>query len=110
MPLLGATIIAVIAFYPIIASVEDAGEYCRTLFSVVAIALISSWVISMNVTPVQCVDMPPEPVEDATNADLYGKGVWPRRPLLEEVVVRPPAQALCLAQRGRGYLRQGQIT
>ncbi len=48
MPLLGATVIAVMAFYPIFASVEDAGEYCRTLFSVVAIALISSWLIFMT--------------------------------------------------------------
>ena len=34
-PLLGATFIAVMAFYPIFASTEGAGEYCRTLFSVV---------------------------------------------------------------------------
>jgi len=46
IPLLGATIVAVMAFYPIFASVEGAGEYCRTLFTVVAIALLSSWVIA----------------------------------------------------------------
>lgn len=56
MPLLGATVIAVMAFYPIFASVEDAGEYCRTLFSVVGIALLFSWLVSMTITPVQCVD------------------------------------------------------
>ncbi len=55
MPLLGATLIAVMAFYPIFASAEDAGEYCRTLFSVVGISLMFSWVISMTITPVQCV-------------------------------------------------------
>jgi multidrug efflux pump subunit AcrB len=54
--LLGATVIAVMAFYPIFASVEDAGEYCRTLFTVVAISLVVSWFISMTITPVQCVD------------------------------------------------------
>jgi multidrug efflux pump subunit AcrB len=47
MPLLGATVIAVMAFYPIFASVEGAGEYCRTLFTVVAISLLVSWLISM---------------------------------------------------------------
>ncbi|MGI9399923.1 MAG: efflux RND transporter permease subunit, partial [Rhizobiaceae bacterium] len=53
--LLGATFVAVMAFHPIFASVESAGEYCRTLFSVVAIALLLSWVISMTITPAQCV-------------------------------------------------------
>ena len=40
VPLLGATVIAVLAFYPIFASDENAGEYCATLFSVVAISLL----------------------------------------------------------------------
>lgn len=57
MALLGATIIAVMAFYPIFASIEGAGEYCRTLFIVVAISLMVSWVISLTVTPLQCMFM-----------------------------------------------------
>ncbi len=70
-PLLGATIIAVMAFYPIFGSVESAGEYCRTLFTVVAISLLASWLISMVVTPLQCMDMlPPNP--DGDTSDPYG--------------------------------------
>lgn len=61
MSLLGATFVAIMAFYPIFASVESAGEYCRTLFSVVGIALLVSWLLSMTVTPLQCVAMLPEP-------------------------------------------------
>jgi multidrug efflux pump subunit AcrB len=76
MPLLGATVIAVMAFYPIFASVEDAGEYCRTLFSVVAISLLSSWVISMTITPMQCIDMLPAPKKNATAKDPYGSGFF----------------------------------
>lgn len=57
IPLLGATIVAIMAFYPIFASVESAGEYCRTLFSVVAISLLISWFLSMTVTPLQCVSL-----------------------------------------------------
>ena len=57
MALLGATIIAVMAFYPIFASVEGAGEYCRTLFIVVAISLMVSWVVSLTITPLQCMLM-----------------------------------------------------
>jgi multidrug efflux pump subunit AcrB len=52
--LLGATVVAVLAFYPIFASTENAGEYCASLFSVVAISLLLSWVISVTVTPLQC--------------------------------------------------------
>jgi multidrug efflux pump subunit AcrB len=72
-PLLGATVVAVMAFYPIFASVEDAGEYCRTLFSVVAIALLASWFISMTITPLQCIDMLPAPKGDA-DRDAYDTG------------------------------------
>ncbi len=71
MPLLGATVIAVMAFYPIFASVEDAGEYCRTLFTVVAISLLASWVISMTITPLQCIDMLPAP-KGGAEEDPYG--------------------------------------
>ncbi len=71
MPLLGATVIAVMAFYPIFASLEGAGEYCRTLFTVVGISLMTSWLISMTITPLQCIDMLPEPKKDETDTDPY---------------------------------------
>jgi multidrug efflux pump subunit AcrB len=78
MPLLGATIIAVMAFYPIFASVEGAGEYCRTLFTVVAMSLLSSWIISVTVTPLQCIDMIPDPKEGNESPDPY-KGTFFRK-------------------------------
>lgn len=56
-PLLGATIIAVLAFYPIGGSTESVGEYCLALLQVVAISLLCSWVVSMTVTPLQCISM-----------------------------------------------------
>ena len=71
MPLLGATVIAVMAFYPIFASVESAGEYCRTLFTVVAISLLSSWLISISITPLQCIDMLPAHKDSDENKDPY---------------------------------------
>lgn len=71
-PLLGATVVAVMAFYPIFASTEDAGEYCRTLFTVVAISLLVSWVVSVTVTPLQCLDMLPPPKSGEGAADPYG--------------------------------------
>jgi multidrug efflux pump subunit AcrB len=73
MPLLGATVVAVMAFYPIFASTAGAGEYCRTLFTVVGIALLASWLIAMTITPIQCMDMLPGPPEDGDGepADPY---------------------------------------
>lgn len=56
-PLLGATVVAVLAFYPIAASTENAGEYCASLFSVAAISLLLSWILSVTVTPLQCVQL-----------------------------------------------------
>jgi multidrug efflux pump subunit AcrB len=63
-PLLGATIVAVLAFFPIAASDENAGEYCASLFSVVGISLMVSWLISVTVTPLQCIDMLAAPKSD----------------------------------------------
>jgi multidrug efflux pump subunit AcrB len=71
IPLLGATVIAVMAFYPIYASDEAAGEYCVTLFTVVSIALIISWIISMVATPLQCMLMLPSG-QGGGDQDPYG--------------------------------------
>jgi multidrug efflux pump subunit AcrB len=75
-PLLGATVVAVMAFFPIFASVEGVGEYCRTLFQVVGISLILSWVLSMTLTPLQCLDMLPPPKVTVNEADAYNSGFY----------------------------------
>lgn len=89
-PLLGATVVAVMAFYPIFASVEDVGEYCRTLFTVVAISLLSSWVISMTLTPIQCIDMLSEEKlrqKGSSEGGMYsGKFYTSFRTLLEKAI------------------------
>jgi multidrug efflux pump subunit AcrB len=69
-PLLGATVIAVMSFYPIFASSEDVGEYCRTLFTVIAISLLVSWVVSMTLTPLQCIDLL-KANQSSSDADPY---------------------------------------
>ena len=50
-PLLGATVVACMAFYPIFASNYDTGEYAGSLFTVVAISLLLSWVFCQTVGP-----------------------------------------------------------
>jgi len=50
-PLLSATAIAIIAFAPIGLSKEASGEFCGSLFQVLLIALLLSWVTAITLTP-----------------------------------------------------------
>ena len=51
LPLLGATLIAIIAFAPIGLSDDDTGEFCLSLFQVLMISLLLSWVTAITLTP-----------------------------------------------------------
>ena len=87
MPLLGATVIAVMAFYPIGGSKESTGEYCLTLFIVVGISLMVSWVVSMTLTPIKCLDMLPDPKPQEEGYDPFGSKFYKIfRGLLEKVI------------------------
>jgi multidrug efflux pump subunit AcrB len=74
-PLLGATFVAVMAFYPVYASSTGAGEYAQSLFLVVGLSLLISWVISVTVTPMQCIRMIKPPVAGGQEQDPYA-GKW----------------------------------
>ncbi|EKO3713515.1 efflux RND transporter permease subunit [Vibrio metschnikovii] len=54
-PLLGATLIAILAFAAIGTSNDETGEYCRSLFQVVMVSLLLSWVTAVTITPLLCV-------------------------------------------------------
>ena len=54
LPLMGATLVAIFAFMPIILAGDDTGEYTRGLFIVIAISLLASWFLAMTVTPLWC--------------------------------------------------------
>lgn len=51
MPLLGATLIAILAFYPIFLSPDTAGVYVRDLFIVLAVSLLISWILALTLVP-----------------------------------------------------------
>ena len=71
--LLGSTLVAVAAFYPSIASKTDGGEYGRTLFIVVGISLLLSWLIAITVVPLMCMGLIPDPKkDDKKDSDPYG--------------------------------------
>jgi multidrug efflux pump subunit AcrB len=50
-PLLGATVIGILAFAPIGLSDDNSGYFLRSLFQVVAISLMLSWVLAITVVP-----------------------------------------------------------
>ena len=54
LPMLGATVIAVLTFFPTFIAQSTAGEYCRDLFLVLCISLLASWVMAMVQVP-SCV-------------------------------------------------------
>ncbi len=53
MPLLGATLIAILAFFPVFLSPDTAGVYVRDLFVVLAVSLLLSWILSLTMVPLQ---------------------------------------------------------
>ncbi len=50
-PLLGATLIAILAFLPIFLSPDTTGEYVRDLFIVLAVSLLLSWILALTQIP-----------------------------------------------------------
>ena len=72
MPLLGATFIAVLAFVPIGFSPDNTGEYTRSLFLVMLISLLLSWVTALTLTPLLChLYLKPEKQSEGGESGFY---------------------------------------
>ncbi|MGI9418210.1 MAG: efflux RND transporter permease subunit [Geminicoccaceae bacterium] len=54
MPLLSSSFTTILAFMPLMLSKNSAGEYLSSMTLVIVIALMSSWVLAMCVTPLLC--------------------------------------------------------
>ena len=66
-PLLGATLVAITAFVPVGLNPSQSGEFCRSLFYVLAISLSLSWVFALTITPVLCIRFLKPPKVSGTN-------------------------------------------
>lgn len=77
-PLLGATLIAILAFAAIGLSDDKTGEFCRSLFQVVLVSLLLSWLTAVTVTPLLCVMFLKAPPSGAAAEDPYGGGFYDR--------------------------------
>ena len=115
MPLLGATLIAIIAFLPIFLSPDTAGVYTRDLFIVLAVSLLLSWVLALVHVPLMAdrrLNITPEP-------DASGRRVYPGKiyAALRKVLYLGLAHRwsfvftmvglLMLSLFGYGFMRQG---
>ena len=70
-PLLGATVVAILSFAPIGASQDSTGEYCRSLFLVLLISLLLSWVLAITLTPLLAATFLKKKGAATENADPY---------------------------------------
>jgi multidrug efflux pump subunit AcrB len=74
-PLMGATLIAIIAFAPIGLSPDSTGEFCGSLFQVVGISLLLSWVLAVTVTPLAGI-LVLKPAASEQGVDPYGSRLY----------------------------------
>ena len=54
LPLLVSSLTTIIAFLPLVLIEDSTGEFLRSLGQVLALALLSSWVLAISVTPALC--------------------------------------------------------
>ncbi|MCC5871761.1 MAG: efflux RND transporter permease subunit [Gammaproteobacteria bacterium] len=74
LPLLGATIIGIMAFAGIGLSPDETGEFLFSLFVVIGVSLLLSWLLAVSVTPLlgyHLFRVPATPEADPYRAPLY---------------------------------------
>jgi len=77
VPLLGGTIIAILAFAAVGTSQDKTGEYTRSLFSVILVSLSLSWVIAVTSTPFLATRfLKVKPAKEGSPADPYDTGFY----------------------------------
>ena len=76
VPLLGATIIAILAFAAIGTSDDNTGEFCRSLYQVVLVSLLLSWVTAVTITPLLCAMFLKQPEKNSEPRDPYAGGFY----------------------------------
>ena len=86
-PLLGATLIAILAFAAIGTSPDKTGEFCRSLFQVIEVSLLLSWVTAVTVTPLLGVMFLKSPNASGDMRDPYDTRFYNRyRGLLRKCI------------------------
>lgn len=76
MPLLGATLIAILAFLPVFLSPDTAGVYVRDLFIVLAVSLLLSWILALIHVPLMANAWLKPDLSGKSEASLYNGHVY----------------------------------
>ncbi len=72
IPLLTASLTTGAAFLPIYLAESDVGEFTASLFKVVTITLLCSWVVSMTIIPMLCVSfLKVKPKQESFSSTFY---------------------------------------
>lgn len=114
MPLLGATLIAILAFLPIFLSPDTTGIYVRDLFIVLAVSLLLSWALALVHVPLMADRYLKGKSVASAEKDLYkGRAYRWLRSLVTSaihhkyVTVGIMGALLMLSVFGFRYVRQG---
>ncbi len=75
-PLLGGTIVGILAFAAIGLSEDATGEFANSLFWVIFISLLLSWYTAVTMTPLLCVQFLKADKPGEEQADPYAGGVF----------------------------------
>ncbi len=72
LPLLGATVIAIMGASPVVFSQTDAAEFASSVFYIVAASLLLSWLVAMTFTVLMCwLLLKPEVVDQDAKPSLF---------------------------------------
>ena len=116
MPLLGATLIAILAFLPIFLSPDTTGLYVHDLFVVLAVSLLLSWILALIHVPLMADRLLPKKKNKnmGQNDALYGNKAYKG---LEKIlsmalnhrllIILSSIGLLVLSAFGYRYLKQG---
>ncbi|ABI56085.1 efflux RND transporter permease subunit [Alkalilimnicola ehrlichii MLHE-1] len=102
LPLLGATLVGIFGFLAIFLAEDDTGEYVASLFQVVGISLLVSWVAAMTIVPLLgfLLFKPGQQTTEPYQTRFYGAyrrllhGVLRHRPLVVITVIATVALAV----------------
>lgn len=109
-PMLTGTLVTIAGFVPVGFAASGAGEYCFTMFAVVGIALVSSWIVAVLFTPLTGVFILPETMK----GHGHGQGwlerlfhtVLDRALRIKYLVIAASIGLFLLAGAGMQYVQQ----
>jgi multidrug efflux pump subunit AcrB len=109
-PMLTGTLVTIAGFVPVGFAKSSAGEYCFTLFAVVGVALVASWIVAVLFTPLTGVFILPD--KFAGHGHEPGRFARAFHALLDTVlryrlaVIAGTVALFALAVVGMGFVQQ----